>query len=309
GGEYQGAQKAAYCDPFAAKTGARVIQDGPVSNTKLRVLLEAESDDWNVIVSDDYMMTGLQMDGLISEVDTSIVDMTKIAEPFRFAYGASCSVGATLLAFAPDHFEDGKGPQTWADLFDLEKFPGTRMLSRQPIRNIELALLADGVAPADLYPLDVERALKKLDEIKDNIIFYESNSQSQQLISDGAAACGTMYSNRAFGLVKNGGKVGVSWDGHLRNTTLHIVPKAIQEPDIAWALINETLNAENQAHFANLQASAPTNPDALALVDEDVRPWLATHEENMPKGVQIDPVYWQDQMVANTERWQEWMLL
>ena len=33
---------------------------------------------------------------------------------------------------------------------------------------------ADGVAPDDLYPLDVERALLKLSTIKDNIIFCGS---------------------------------------------------------------------------------------------------------------------------------------
>ncbi len=50
---------------------------------------------------------------------------------------------------------------------------------------MEIALLADGVAPDKLYPIDADRAFKKLDTIKKQSIFWTTNSQSQQLLVDG----------------------------------------------------------------------------------------------------------------------------
>ena len=55
----------------------------------------------------------------------------------------------------------------WADLFDTAKIPGKRTFYKWSAPGVlEIALLADGVAPDKLYPLDLDRAFKKLDTIK-----------------------------------------------------------------------------------------------------------------------------------------------
>jgi putative spermidine/putrescine transport system substrate-binding protein len=260
-----------------------------------------------VIVASESILLNLAKDDLLAEVDDTIVDLSQVLPQFRHPNGVGVEIGAYVLAHTPGSFE-GEGPQTWADLFDLEKFPGKRMLQNAPTPTLEVALLADGVPKEELYPLDVERALAKLDTIKDETIFFTSHSQSQQLIIDGAVTCGFMYAARAYGANRDGADIAVSWDGNLMSMTPIFVPKNIENKDICWALVNEFLNPENQARMAELFVSAPSNPDAMPLISDEIRKWLPTEGDNLEKGVMLNAEYWRDNLESVLRRWQTWLL-
>lgn len=309
GGDYERAQVKAYCDSFAADTGANVIVDGPVNSERVRVMLESGAADWQVICANDAMMYSLSQEALLAKVDESIVDLSQVPEEFRFEYGVAIDTGASVLSYSTTAFSGDKVPSTWADMFDLETFPGRRMLSSSPRGMLELALLADGVAPADLYPLDLDRAFAKLDQIKDDTVFYESYSQNQQLIVDGAVAMGPLFSNRAYTVISNGANVGMSWDGNLRNVTPVFVPAAAADLDLCWAFVNNMLAPRNQASVANDIAVSPTNPAALEFVRPDLVPWLPALEANSSKGVALSVDYWGANLTEVTSRWQEWLLV
>lgn len=309
GGEYADSQKKSYCDPFVQKTGAQVVIDGPIDSGKLRVMLMQGNYDWHVIVGDEALMLSLAKEDLLLEVDESKVDLNRVLPQFRHKYGVFIEVGSNLVAYSTPAFEGKKAPSTWADLFDLQAYPGKRMLSNSPRGTLEIALLADGVPADKLYPLDIERALKKLDIIKDSVIFYGTNAMSQQLLTDGAVSCGFMYANRAFGAIKGGAKIGVSWEQNISESTPVFVPKGVADPDIAWALVNETLVAENQATMSKLFVTSPTNPEALELVDAETLSWLPTKEEYLKQGIASDDAYWGEHLLANSEQFQNWLLL
>ncbi|BFL65930.1 extracellular solute-binding protein [Roseomonas mucosa] len=166
GGAYQEAQKVCYCEPFAAETGARVVQDGPMNAARFRTMAESGAPDWDVVdVTINTLFTGTH-DGLLEKIDTSVVDTNRIAPQFVHEYGIGCIAWSYNLAYNTKTFPAGRRPTTWADLFDTRKFPGKRTMLDQPTANLEAALMANGVAPSDLYPLDVERALRKIDTIK-----------------------------------------------------------------------------------------------------------------------------------------------
>ena len=85
------------------------------------------------------------------------------------------------------------GRPTIADLFDLQKFPGKRALQKDPFVNLEWALIADGVAIKDVYkvlgtPEGVDRAFKKLDTIKKDVVWWEAGAQPPQLLADGRSS-------------------------------------------------------------------------------------------------------------------------
>ena len=65
GGAYQDAEKAAYCDPFAQKTGATVVQDGPVSVAKFRAMAVSGDALWDVVDVTDAMLFNTAKDGLL----------------------------------------------------------------------------------------------------------------------------------------------------------------------------------------------------------------------------------------------------
>ena len=66
--------------------------------------------------------------------------------------GTECGQGAVLrgmvLAWSRDKFS---GAPNWADFWDVAKVPGKRGLWRGARGNLEFALIADGVAPSDVY--------------------------------------------------------------------------------------------------------------------------------------------------------------
>lgn len=310
GGDYERGQVAAYVDTFVAGTGANVVLDGPVSAERVRVMLEGGAADWQVIVVGPSSMYHHAAEGELAEVDTSIVDLSQLPEAFHYTHGVAVDVAATVLAFSTEAFPQGAAqPQTWADFFDLETFPGTRMISSSPTSMIEIALLADGVEPSELYPLDVERALAKLDTIKDSLVFYSGYSQGQQMLVDGVAVMGPIVSNRVYTAANGGANVSLSWEQNLLTTTPVIVPANAEDKALCWAMVNNMLDPENQAIMTNATAIGPTNPAAMQYVDEALLPWMPSNEENLAKSIVVDVDYWGGALEKNITAWQEWMLL
>lgn len=308
GGGYQDAQKQAFCDPFSASTGATVVQDGPVNYGKLRTMLESGKPTWDVVdVTIDFLFSGV-VDNLFEKIDTSIVDVKKINPNFVHSDGVGDIVWSYNLGYSMTDYNESSRPKSWADLFDLRKFPGRRMLRDRVAPMLEIALLADGVAPDRLYPLEVERAFKKLETIKKQSIFWTTNSQSQQLMVDGEVNLGVIINGRAYDAVNKGAKIGIEWNQHIQSVDYLVVSKNAPNRDVAMALVNAMTAPEAQAKVANLMALAPTNPDAFKLVDEAVKPWLTTNPAYVGKGLLTNEIYWRDNLKALSERWEQWKL-
>ena len=190
----------------------------------------------------------------------------------------------------------------------MKKFPGKRTFPSEVMPNLEFALMADGVSPKDLYPLDVDRAFAKLNTIKNDIIFWETNSQSQQLFIDGEVACGAINNARARDAVKKGGKLAVEWNQNLQSVDYLVVPKGSKNRDVAMALIDEMTTAESQAKVSNMLATSPTNPEALKSIDKDLLPWMCTTPEHAAQSVLLNAEYWRDNLKKLTGRWELWKI-
>ncbi len=185
---------------------------------------------------------------------------------------------------------------------------GTRTMRDRVAPMLEIALMADGVTPDKLYPLDVDRAFKKLDTIKKNTIWWTTNSQSQQLLTDGEVTCGLILNGRVYDAVQKGAKITLVWNQNIQSVDYLVVPKGSRNRDAAMTLIGEMTGAENQAKLANMIAYSPTNPDAFKTIDPAISPWLSTNPENASKGFVINAEYWRDQYEALAERWTAWKL-
>lgn len=308
GGSYQDAQRVSYCEPFTKATGAEVIQDGPMNGGKLRTMVEAGAPIWDVVDVTDIFLFANESRNLFEKIDTSIVKTDHVDPSFVHSQGIGCIVWSYNVGYSTKAFPGDNHPRTWADVFDTKKFPGKRMLRDRVYPTLEQALLADGVAPKDLYPLDVDRAFKKLDTIKDDVVWWKSNSQSQQLLSDGAVSCGLILNGRAYDLVKKGADVNISWDQVIISADYFAIPKGAKNAEVAQHFMNYMTSAENQATMANTIAYAPVNPDAFGGINEEVKPWLSTNPENASKGFVINAAYWRDNLDALAERWNEWKL-
>jgi putative spermidine/putrescine transport system substrate-binding protein len=308
GGAYQDAQKVSYCEGFAKKTGATVVQDGPVSYSKLRVMIEGGAPAWDVVdVTIDFLYSAVK-DNLFEKIDTSAVNTSRVEKKFVHEYGIGNIVWSYNIGYNTTVFPTGKHPQNWADVFDLQRFPGRRSLRDRVNPMLEIGLLADGVKPENLYPLDVNRAFKKLDTIKKHAVWWTTNSQSQQLMIDGEAAIGILNNGRIYDAVQKGGKLGIEWNQNMQSVDYLVVPRGVKNKAVAMALIDEMTLPEHQAKVAELMALAPTNPEAFKFISPAVSPWLSTTPENAKKGFLVNEEYWKDHYKDLAEKWEAWKL-
>ena len=303
GGTTQDAQTAAWAKPFAAETGTNVLQDGPTDYGKIKAMVESGNVSWDVVdVEGDYAAQAGPA-GLLEPLDFSIIDKSKLdprfvtdhsVGSFYYSFVIGCNAGAV-----------SECPKTWADLFDTTKFPGKRTFYKWSAPGvIEAALLADGVAPADLYPLDLDRAFKKLDTIKGDIIWWSSGAQSQQLLASAEASFGSFWNGRLTALAADGMPVETSWDQNITAADSLVVPKGTQNKAKAMEFIAYATSPKGQAEMAAATGYAPINLDSPALMDPEIRKTLP--DQQAATQINADMGYWAKNRDAIGERWYAW---
>lgn len=303
GGTTQDAQTAAWIDPFAAESGVSVLQDGPTDYGKIKAMVEAGNVSWDVVdVEGDYAAQAGKA-GLLEPLDFTVIDKTKLDPRFVTDY----SVGSFYYSFVIGCNKDAAGecPKSWADLFDTEKFPGKRTFYKWSAPGvIEAALLADGVAPAELYPLDLDRAFKKLDTIKSDIIWWSSGAQSQQMLASAETPFGSFWNGRLTALADSGVTIETSWNQNITAADSLVVPKGAKNKAEAMKFIALATSAKPQAEMAAATGYAPINLDAPAEMDPAVRATLP--DEQAATQINADMNYWADHRDEIGERWYAW---
>ncbi|WP_431323358.1 polyamine ABC transporter substrate-binding protein [Rhizobium sp. YTU87027] len=303
GGTTQDAQKAAWADKFTEKSGINVLQDGPTDYGKLKAMVEANGVTWDVVdVEGDY---AAQAGGksLLEKLDYSVIDKSKLDPRFVTDY----SVGSFYYSFVIGCNKDAVSacPKTWADLFDTQKFPGKRTFYKWSAPGvIEAALLADGVAADKLYPLDLERAFKKLDTIKSDIVWWSGGAQSQQLLASAEAPFGSVWNGRMTALGKTGVNVETSWEQNITAADSLVVPKGTKNLKAAMEFIALATSAQAQADMATATGYAPINLDAAKLMDPETAKTLP--DKQTASQVNADMSYWAKNRDAIGERWYAW---
>ena len=212
GGAYTKSQIEAYHKPWMAATGNTVVSEdynGGLSEVKAQV--EAGNVKWDLIdVELSDAVRGCD-EGLLEEVSIDDfpdgADGTPAKDDFLPGTYTDCAVAnivwSTIFAYDSSKIEDG--PSSIADFFDTANFPGKRGLRKNPKANLEMALMADGVAADEVYDVlgteeGIERAFAKLDSIKGDVIWWEAGAQPPQLLADGEVAMTTAYNGRIFNL-------------------------------------------------------------------------------------------------------------
>ena len=303
GGTTQDAQKAAWADKFAEKTGINVLQDGPTDYGKLKAMVEANAVTWDVVdVEGDYAAQAGKK-GLLEKLDFSVIDKSKLDPRFVTDYSAGSFYYSFVIGCNKDVVD--ACPKTWADLFDTEKFPGKRTFYKWSAPGvIEAALLADGVPADKLYPLDLDRAFKKLDTIKGDIIWWSGGAQSQQLLASAEAPFGSLWNGRMTALAQSGINAETSWEQNITAADSLVVPKGAKNKEAAMQFIALATSAEAQAELASLTGYAPINLDSPKMMDPEVAKMLP--DAQTASQVNADMNYWAENRDASGERWYAW---
>ncbi len=307
GGSWTAAEEAAFFKPFTAETGIRVRTVAPVSYAKLKAQVTSGSYEWDITAINAGDLARAQREGLIEPIDWTLLHKDKIPANTVFADGIDyCALG-TNLCYRSDKFPNG-GPKSWADFWDVKKFPGNRSLYNNWSRTLPAALVADGVPLDKLYPLDVERAFKKLNEIKPHIkVWWTQGNQSQQLIRDGEVDMMAIWNARGSELKQQGTPVEVVWNGAMITMTMWCVAKGAPNRKLAWQFIESAVQAKPQAEFAKRLFYGPSNPKAFEMISEDVARQLPTYEGNQKVAFRPDVEYEASHGAELSERFAQWL--
>jgi len=306
GGSLTDAFQRAWKEPFTKETGIKVTMDAPTDYAKLQSMVEADQVTWDVVEVEETF--GLEdPDALFEPLDYSVIDTTGIADGDRSKHGVSFMVYTVVLGFNTETFR--VKPASWNDFFDLEKFPGNRGFPGSMFGNpLEIALLADSVPKEDLYPLDIDRALAKLDTIRDSLVFWESGAPSQQQIADGEVVMSATYNGRIQNAVENGAPFDMSWNQYIRLTDQLVIPKGSPNKEQAMELIAYIVAPDNNWRLARYIPYGPTNRNAIDRVPQDVASKLPTTGSRPQEAVNLSLDWYRDNYEAATERYSEWAL-
>ena len=299
----------AYFDDFEKQYGIRVVETSPVDFAKLRAMVESGNVEWTVteIGGQDAIRAGDM--NLVEPIDPAIVDRSKFPPQARSKTVFASSIYSTVLAYDSEHFKDRPRPSGWAEFWDAKRFPGPRSIRNHPVDNLEFALLADGVAADKLYPLDVDRAFKKLDEIKPHItVWWTTGAQPAQLLLDKEVVLATGWNGRFYDLMQKKAPIGLDWNqGALKQGTF-IIPRGAKDAYWGQKLLAMMTDPKRQAIYATALGYPGANTESAQYIDAKVLPFLPNAPENLAKQFFIDDTWWTKHGGAAIERWNAWML-
>lgn len=309
GGSYQDGQVIAFSDPFSKITGAEVLSDGPTDDAKLKAQVNSGNVSWDVINASPTK-NAANCGTLYEKLDLSLIDTSKIPEA---APQGDCYLPSQVYVYGLFYNADKYGdepPTGWKDFFDTEKFPGTRGVEGRQAATagtFEAALLADGVEEDDLYPLDLERSLKKWDSIKADVKYWETGAEQTQMAQSGEADMIFGWSGRIYEANTNGANFKPVWDqGFLASDTFSIA-KDTPNKIAAHAYINFALGAEQQAEMAELTSYSPVNVDAKPKFDGEAKEFDVSRPEVLDVTIPQNPDYWGKNEEELYSVWGDWL--
>ena len=312
GGQAQTAHVDSYFTPWAKANGVTIKQDSPTDYAKIQAQVKSNKVNWGVVEVEPNFANTACKDGLLEKLPQRVIDAAKAAGVPDAQMG-ECAIPILQYTFSIAYnsktFAD-KHPTTWKEFFDTAAFPGKRGFWKYATGGIfEAALLADGVAPDQLYPLDLPRAFKKLDTIKDDIVWYDTGDQQTQLVASGEAPLVQAWNGRITKAASEGQSVANDYGQNLISYDQAVIPKGYPNAELAadW-MVWFLGNPQAQADDAVASGYGPVSSAAIGLVPEADRKDLAGSDEVAKDSAGlIDYGYWAENYDSVTEQLNNWI--
>lgn len=327
GGAYTKSQVEAYHKPFMKKTGIKILsEDYNGGIAKIKAQVETKNVTWDLVDVEPQDAQRACDEGLLEKIDHSILppapDGTPAAKDFVSGALGECSVAtivwSTIYAYDRDKFKSG-GPKTVADFFDVKKFPGKRGMRKAPEVNLEWALIADGVPGKDVYKVlatkeGQDRAFKKLDTIKGDVVWWEAGAQPPQLLADGQVAMTTAYNGRIFNAIASEKKAfEIVWDHQIWALDVWVIVKGTKNLKEALEFVKFSTSTQALADQAKWISYGPARKSSFPLVGKfhdgsvDMKPHMPTAPDNFKTAIKTDTAFWSEHKDELSERFTAWL--
>jgi mannopine transport system substrate-binding protein len=314
-GIWQQRMRECFFDPFTAATGIEVVT--VAGSDSANFALVGQMVRSGQVSIDLYQANAVQ--SASPEQRTQAEDLSRFLGPFRAdpdfmpdafqSHSVLSAHGATIIAWSRDRLPAG-GPTNWAEFWDTRRFPGPRALPDfgDPWRVLAAALLADGVARHALFPLDLDRAFRKLDDIRPHVaLWWESGEQCIEGFRRGSYAAGMIWQSRAETLRSEGLPIAWSHDQGFLVSDRWALAKGAPHRDNALRFLEFFLNARaGQARRSETTACVPLRRSALAGVSERTRASLPLADPIARRLVTPDIGWINENRACLRRRWRAW---
>ncbi len=313
GGTTQAAHKVAYFDPFVKETGIKIVEDSWSGEmAKIRGMVETGDITWDVVqVEAPEMYQGCE-EGLFEQLDWSkITDKKNLVDGAAADCGAGILIWSTVFSYDADVIKNG--PKNWAEFWDVKKWPGKRGMRRGAKMTLEIALLADGVPRKDVYKVlatkkGVDRAFKKLDELKPYIVWWKAGAEPQQRLAAGDVVMSMAYNAWVTRINKEEKRnFAIIWDGNLYSMDFWTIVKGSPNVDKALKFIAFSMRPDRQAVFFNKIAYGWTAKGTGKYIDKNMLPLLPTAEGHLDNALMTNVEFWLDNGESLEQRFQAWV--
>ncbi len=327
GGSYARACVLGYHERFTAETGIEIrLESYNGGLAQVRAQVETGNVHWDVIdVEIADAVSGCD-EGILEPIDPAMLpaapDGTPAADDFFPAALTECAVGtsffSTVYAYHSARFPEGP-PSTIDDFFDLERFPGRRGMRRVPHVNLEFALIADGVPVDEVYatldsPEGIARAFRKLDTIKDQVVWWEAGAQPPQMLADGEVVMSTAYNGRIFNAqVAEDQPFVIVWDGQVYDVGPLAIVAGTPNLDAARRFLAFASTAESMAGVGSYISYSPARRSGVPLIGAhaetgiEMNPHMPLTPEHLTRALANDWEWWSDHADEMNERFAAWL--
>lgn len=278
----------AFGSPLKDK-GIKLSIDGSgPSAGKIRNMVESRHVVWDICDSGLGTTIELGKLGLLEPIDYGVVDKSKILPGYALQFGVAGYTFSSVIAY--DSSRLSSAPSTWADFWDVGRFPGKRLLNRNIQGVLEAALMADGVDPAKLYPIDMDRALRKIKQLKPHLLYWNSAADSQRMLRDGEVTMGMIWSTRATQLAaETKGRIAWTFNQGILQPGMYVVPKGSPNAAIAMQALATMQEPAGQLQIFRAMGYGPSNPAAAAQITAAEQRNNPTFRANLAVQVAMNP--------------------
>jgi putative spermidine/putrescine transport system substrate-binding protein len=302
----------AIASPFTAATGFPVhLESWDGGTDTLRNALKAPDNGWDLIEANaDELATGCG-EGLFEKLDWSAIGGRDHYLPLGVS---DCGVGAALttLVLAWDRDKFPAAP-SWPDFWDVAKYPGKRGLYKGVRGNLEFALIADGVSPPDVYKVlatadGVDRAFRKLDQLKPYIVWWQSGTEAAHILSSGDVLMTTAPSDRI--VVANRAdhrNFGIQWNAGLYQVESWVVAKGSPNLRQAQQFLYFAGMPAVEARLFDTSGIAGLAKGANDGLPPEAQALSPTAPANLGAAVRLDTAFWHDNLAKLQQRFDAWL--
>jgi putative spermidine/putrescine transport system substrate-binding protein len=312
GGVWKRSAAEAFGEPFTRQTGIPMQYQEPYTFARLRAMHEAKAQQIDVVSLQGNEIIVAGRLHMLMPLDWTVIDRSALSDrQLRHPDAIGSHTLSYVVCYNKKKWPGAAHPSSWADFWDVDKFPGRRVLRRDPIWTMEAALKADGVKESEFYPLDVERALRTLDRIRPHVkSWYVDNSQAQQLMEQEEVDLIAMVNGRATESIRNhGAPFEIVWNEAICEGGLQgwAAPVGCPNPKGAMRFLDFVGRAEYEAAFARLMFYSPQNPKAFDLLPLDLAKVMPTYPENEKLAHIINYDWWAGDGTAVQRRFERWL--